>query len=66
MHSRGVRGSARAFRRQETYERLVAINAHRLWLDGCAIHAIALRASTSPFIVRQWLQEAADLAKSTS
>jgi hypothetical protein len=51
------RGSARAYRRQEAYERLAEIDAYRLLLAGCAVTFIAGRADTTTFIVRRWLRE---------
>jgi hypothetical protein len=55
----GSRGSAMAFRRQDAYQRLEAIDAYRLRLAGWGIIAIAARADTTPHFVHRWLKEVA-------
>ena len=59
MPDRGKPGSAMAHRRQEAYQRLAEIDAHRLRLSGCGLEFIAGRATTTTFMVRRWLREVA-------
>jgi hypothetical protein len=58
------KGSARAYRRQEEYQRLEEIDAHRLWSSGYGLLYIAGRADTTPWFVRRWLREVANRATS--
>jgi hypothetical protein len=53
------RGSALAYRRQEAYRRLAAIDAGRLRSSGFGLEFIAGRADTTRTFVRQWLEETA-------
>jgi hypothetical protein len=53
----GNRNSARDYRRQEQYQRLAEIDAHRLKLSGSSVEFIAGRAATTPHFVRRWLKD---------
>ena len=56
---RNPTSTARDLRRQEAYGRLAAIDAHRLWTQGCSLYFIAGRADTTIPFVRRWLREGA-------
>jgi len=66
MGNQRNRDSAMAYRRQEAYQRLEQIDAHRLRLSGRGIEFIAARAETTAHRVRRWLQEVAAQPQQTT